>query len=239
MSRFSLRPFILATLIGSLAPLPLAMLDLEQAAHAKNNGGGNGGGNGGAHGGGNGGGHGNGGSHGNGNSGGGNGAQASNADATTGTTDVKAHKPTKTELADDPSLSPDALGKLNGVLHASPQAIANASPNSPLGMARELAEALGGFLDPEAAPGEDPEAEPITVADLGALMAGMTNKPVTAAQVEAVVDRLAEDDPENPALQDLDPGLAQEIADEANKVKGYDTAASDDGGAGEADDVVN
>ncbi|HNB27450.1 MAG TPA: hypothetical protein PLR41_10855, partial [Alphaproteobacteria bacterium] len=149
-----MRPFILATLIGSLAPLPLAMLELEQAAYAK----GNGGGNGGAHGGGNGGGHGNGGSHGNGNAGGGNGAgaQASNADATTAPTDVKAHKPTKTELADDPSLSPDALGKLNGVLHASPQAIANASPNSPLGMARELAEALGGFLDPEAAPGEDP-----------------------------------------------------------------------------------
>ncbi len=237
MSRLSLRPFILATLIGSLAPLPLAMLELEQAAYAK----GNGGGNGGAHGGGNGGGHGNGGSHGNGNAGGGNGAgaQASNADATTAPTDVKAHKPTKTELADDPSLSPDALGKLNGVLHASPQAIANASPNSPLGMARELAEALGGFLDPEAAPGEDPEADPITVADLGALMAGMTNKPVTAAQVEAVVDRLAEDDPENPALHDLDPALAQEIADEANKIKGYDTAASDDDGTGQTDDVIN
>ena len=68
----------------------------------------------------------------------------------------------------------------------------------------------------------------MSVEDLGALMAGMTNKPVTAAQVEAVADRLAADDPDNEALQDIDPDLAQDIADEANEIHGFDVAANDD-----------
>jgi hypothetical protein len=66
------------------------------------------------------------------------------------------------------------------------------------------------------------------VEDLGALMAGMTNKPVSPEQVQAVVDRLAADDPENEALQDLDPALAQDIADEANAIHGFDVATDDD-----------
>lgn len=232
-----LRYVIASLLIAAVAPMGMAALDLEQSAYAKNgNGGGNGGGKGGGNGGGKGGGKGNAGSHG--------GGQAKtekiakavevDEDETTG----------EIALEDDPSLAPSALGKLNGVLHASPTAIANASANSPIGMAREFGEALAGLLDAET-PEEDPEGEPEgeetaededPVGELAELMAGMTNKPVTAAQVEAVIDRLAEDDPENAALQDFDdPDLAQEIADGANEINGFDTGEE----TGEEDDGID
>lgn len=235
----SFRYMIASLLIAAVAPMGMAVLDLEQSAFAKN---GNGGGNGGGHGGGNGGGHGGGNGGGNGGGGsGGNGHGKPSGVADTDTEDASGDVASVEDTEDDGSLKPSALGKLNGVLHASPQAIANASPNSPIGMVREFGESLADFVDglttddeTEGEPEGEAEAEddPVTVDDLGALMAGMTNKPVTAAQVQAVVDRLAADDPENESLQDLDPDLAQDIADEANELNGFDTA--DDGAA--ADD---
>ncbi len=237
-----------SVLIAAAMPIGLAVLDLEQPAFAKNgNGGGNGGGQGGGHGGGNGNGHGGGNDGGGGNQGKANGHAKQAAADEGGLSGAKTHKAAKADLAADSdgddapddagSLKPSALGKLNGVLHASPQAIANASINSPIGKARAFGEALAGFIgatdetgeeDGGEVDGEEAGAEPLSVEDLGALMAGMTNKPVTAAQVEAVADRLAADDPDNEALQDIDPDLAQDIADEANEIHGFDVAANDD-----------
>ena len=154
-------------------------------------------------------------------------------------------------------LAPNELGKLNGVLHASPNAIAHASANSPIGTAREFGEALAGFLDSaEEAPGEGEapaegeetaDDETPTVDELGEMMARMTNKPVTADQVQAVAekvgvettdeapadegttdeDQAAEDTTDDPTVGDeppaLDQATAQEIADKANEIHGFDT----------------
>lgn len=237
----SIRYLLASLMIAAVTPVGMAVLDLEQPAFAKN---GNGGGNGGGHGGGHGGDHGNGGGngHANGHAKLGNPADIDDEGALT-------DEVVDVELEEEDSLKPKALGKLNGVLNASPNAIAHASENSPIGMAREFGEALAGFFD-SLVPGEEPEGEgegeaeadddSVEVDDLGALMAGMTNKPVTAEQVQAVVDRLAADDPENEALQDLDPALAQDIADEANELNGFDTAEdeSEDGEGTEETEVA-
>jgi len=251
----TIRTLLTSFLIAAVAPVGLAVLDLETPAFAKN-----GGGNGGGHGGGNGhgGDHGNsGGSHGN----SGNHGTNKTADATDDSdTTVDADEPTD----EDDGLSPSELGKLNGVLHASPNAIAHASVNSPIGTARAFGEALGGFLG-QTPPTEDTTTEDTTdegtvsIDDLGAMMAKMTNKPVTAAQVEAVAakvgieteeedttgDEAAGDETTQDTTTDetaddqtgdeapkLDAATAQAIADSANAihdgtVEGDDTA--DDG----------
>ncbi|HET6159489.1 MAG TPA: hypothetical protein VFE34_14180 [Dongiaceae bacterium] len=160
-------------------------------------------------------------------------------------------------------MAPNELGKLNGVLHASSNAIAHANANSPIGTAREFGEALAGFLGDqttEETTTEDttePAPEPVTVQQLGAMMANMTNKPVTAEQVQAVADKLgieseesedatAEDQAaEEPSDTDeapkLDEATAQAIADEANRIhgstEGDDTA--DDGDTADAGDTTD
>ncbi len=233
----SLRTLLASFLIAAVAPIGLAALDLEQPAFANN---GNGGGNGGGHGGGNGGGHGHG--HDNG--------HAKKADAAAETdTEIVADE----EVSD--GLAPNEMGKLNGVMNADLQAIGNASINSPLGMAREFGEALSDFLDASEDEGETEEEadeDPVTVDELGELMAGMTNKFVTPEQVQAVADKVAgledegegedESEPDDDGLQDLDPELAQEIADEANEIHGFtdETEASDDtDDADDTDEIVN
>jgi len=244
----SIRTLLASFLIAAVAPVGLAALDLEQPAFA-GNGNGNGGGNGGGHGGGNGGGHGggHGGDH-------GNSGNAKSADA-----DTRSHKSIDDSESD--GLSPNELGKLNGIIHASPNAIAHASANSPKGIAREFGEALAGFLDSaetpadpaagEETPGE--ETQGVTVDQLGEMMARMTNKPVTAEQVQAVAEKVAGIEPEDEAAGDeaagdeatgdeatgddqasedpseggeapkLDQETAQAIADKANEIHGFDT----------------
>src|SRR4029453_15991004 len=183
----TIRTLVTSFMIAAVAPIALAALDLEQAAFAKN---GNGGGNGGGHGGGNGGGHGGGNSHGK--------SSEAKADAKAAKADAKAVNDEETE---GEGLAPNELGKLNGVLHASPNAIAHASANSPIGTAREFGEALAGFLDSAEEPteGEAPaegeegtteEDTAPTIHALGEMRARMTNKPVTADQVQAVADKL-------------------------------------------------
>jgi hypothetical protein len=107
--------------------------------------------------GGNGGGH--GGGHGGGNGGNGKSSEAhgnAKGHAKTSDADVEATD----EETESEGLAPNELGKLNGVLHASPNAIAHASANSPIGTAREFGEALAGFLDSAETPEED-AARPI------------------------------------------------------------------------------
>jgi hypothetical protein len=138
------------------------------------------------------------------------------------------------ESIDDGSLQASKLGKLNGFLHASPNALAHASPNSAIGrISQTFRDALSDYAEAsqdEEQPedGTDPAAEPTpptgpSVEDLGAILAGATNTPVTAAQVEAIIDRLAEQNPDDDALNDLADNLedaaAQDIADAANAAK--------------------
>jgi hypothetical protein len=263
----TIRTLLTSFLIAAVAPVGLAVLDLETPAFAKN-----GGGNGGGHGGGSG----HGGDHGNsGNSHGNSGNHAGTADDSDTTAD--ADEPTD----EDDGLKPNQLGKLNGVLHASPNAIAHASVNSPIGTARAFGEALGGLLGQtptteDTTTGEDTTEDDVTIDDLGAMMAKMTNKPVTAAQVEAVAEKVGIETEEEAATGDettqdtttdetaddqtgdegtapkLDEATAQAIADSANAihdgtVEGDDTAddgdtadAGDDADAGETgDDTVS
>jgi len=141
----------------------------------------------------------------------------------------------------DPSLSAHGLGKLNGFFHASDSALEHASPNSPLGkISQTFAGALSAFAAANASgnsgdgtAGESSPTPPApTVEDLGAILAGATNKPVTAAQVQAIADRLAEMHPEDAGLADFaaneDEAQAQGIADAANAAQaGMDTTDDD------------
>ena len=233
----------LTALVIGLGGAALATFPLDNLAFAGNgNGGGKGGGNGGGHGhdgghgGGKGGGQGNsGGGQGNGegrsNDGPGNSANAGKADpdAAQSSDDDAA---TDDSTTDDGSMAPSKLGKLNGFFHASPNGLANASPNSSIGrISHTFKEALSDFAAASQTPA-DPNATPPSgpsVDDLGAILAGATNKQVTAAQVQAIVDRLAEQNPDDGSLSDfagsLDDQTAQDIADAANAAK------SDNGGA--------
>jgi len=213
--RTAFTALIIGAAIGAVSALPLADVAYAKNGGGNGGGGGKGGGNGGGKGGGNGGGKSSdrGGGNSNGN---GNGKSKSGAEDS----DVSKSKSGKTESGDD-SLSPSALGKLNGVLHASPQALANASPNSPIGM-------VGQVLRDALTSGATPE-------QLGGILAGATNKKVTGAQVQAVIDRLAEANPNDDALKDMsenpDEQRAQDIADAANDAKAgiSDDAEGDDG----------
>jgi hypothetical protein len=149
---------------------------------------------------------------------------------------------------DDSSLSPQGLGKLNGFLHASPNALANASPNSSIG---RIAHGFGDALSDYAKAQQEQEQQPSdgtgsgdsttatgtttptgpTAEDLGAILAGATNKPVTAAQVQAIVDRLAELHPDDAALADFaasgDEEKFKDIADAANAARAGGTTTGD------------
>jgi hypothetical protein len=202
--------------------------------------GGNGGGNGGGHGGGNSGGKGGGNSGGNagdhGNkgghsvdasaSGGGDGRHNGlrNDDGSSGPVDGSRQVTTAAGRTADGSLSPSRLGKLNGFFHASSRALAQASPNSAIGRISQT------FRDALSASAADETIGP-TDEDLGAILAGATNKPVTSAQVQAIIDRLASENPDDAGLQELsnDPDTArtQGIADAANVVKTGDDADPD------------
>jgi hypothetical protein len=233
----------LTALTLSVAGLALTagpLVDVAFANNAGGNGGGHGGGNGGGHGGGNSGDH--------GNSGGGNGAahgggQGKAAHAETADTDADDGDETGEET-DDGSLAPNHLGKLNGFMNASPEALANASPNSAIGrISKTFADALRDFSaansetpgDPDAPPAGDPSTAP-TAEDLGKILADATNKPVTAEQVEAIADRLA-DVTGDPSLGDLADTDAQAIADAANAERAGETTDADPDAA--ADTTAN
>jgi hypothetical protein len=139
---------------------------------------------------------------------------------------------------DDGSLAPSKLGKLNGFFHASPNGLAHASPNSAIGrISHTFKDAVSDFAEANATPPDpnDPNAPPPrgpSVDDLGGILAGATNKTVTGAQVKAIIDRLAEQNPDDQPLNDfadsLDDATTQDIADAAN-------AAKSDGSAGQSD----
>lgn len=222
---------VLGLTAASLVLGTIPFIDTAVASNAGGNGGGHGGGNGGGHGG-NGGGH--GGGHGGGNSGGngGNGGGHS-ANHTSGGTghgaiqgDVENKKAKAVADAEDQSLSPSGLGKLNGVMHASPQALAHASTNSPIGrIGQTFRDALREFSAAKATASANPNAPAPTTQDLGGILAGATNKTVTGAQVQAIADRLAEVN-NDPSIGDISDEEAKDIADAANAAKAGEEAST-------------
>ena len=114
-------------------------------------------------------------------------------------------------------MHPSNLGRLNGFLHASPQALANASPNSAVGtLSKTYRDAL------LAADGT------VTTDDLAGILAEAANKPLTGEQVIAVHEKLIATNPElaeDEALsaQLTDEDFADELADEANEIQASET----------------
>jgi len=243
------RVALTALMIG-LGGAAIVALPLGNIAFAGN---GNGGGNGGGHG--HDGGHGGGGNGGGGNGGGG---KASSHDGTgsnakagkSGTADSTTEDASADESGEDDSMSAQNLGKLNGFFHASLTGLANASPNSSIGrISHTFKDALSDFAkanaptDPNNPDATDPNATPPsgpTTEELGAILADSTNKTVTADQVKAIVDRLAETNPDDASLNDLadsmDDETAQDIADAANAAKSGETP--DDSTDGSSDDAT-
>ncbi len=238
----TIRTLLTSFLIAAVAPIGLAALDLEQPAFAKN-GNGNGGGNGGGHGGGNGGGH--GGGNGGGNGGGqGNGNGQGHAKTADTGASAQAH-----DDGESDGLSPNELGKLNGVLHASPTAIEHASTNSPIGTARQFGEALSGFLDDDTPAGEGDEAaegdtdsshdgrsgrddgQHDQQAGHGRTGPGGGGK---AGYRDTVAEETDGDDSDDQASDSeapkLDQETAQEIADKTNEIHGFTDDTSDEDG---------
>jgi hypothetical protein len=82
-------------------------------------------------------------------------------------------------------------GKLNGFLHASPKALAKASPNSAIG---QVAKVYAGLLNSYLAPAEGETAP--TVDQVAAALAAATNKPLTADVIAAVNAKLTATNPD-------------------------------------------
>src|SRR5262249_25357222 len=70
-----------------------------------------------------------------------------------------------------------------------------------------------------------------TTQDLGGILAGATNKTVTPSQVKAIVEHLAETNPDDTALgglaTSLDDKTCQDIADAANATSSDDSSTTD------------
>ncbi len=130
-------------------------------------------------GGGNGGGNGNSGGNGKGNSGQGHSSTKTNPGQTKVTT-VKAT-----------SKGASTYGKLNGFLHASPRALAKASPNTAIGkVAKVYASLLNSYLNPVEG------ATPPTAEQVAAALAAAANKPLSAAIIAKVNDKLIATSPD-------------------------------------------
>ncbi len=179
-----------------------------------------------------------------------------------GTDQIQQAKLAKTHLSKDDPLHPSNLGRLNGFLHASPQALLNASANSAIGiLSKTYAEALAGYL----AAGETTTTTTTTVTedDLAAILAKAANKPLTGEQIIAINEKLMAVDPELAALGETtvtttdgtttttnsltDPALADALAEEANAIQateanqglGSGDDAADDGDAAAGGDTEN
>jgi colicin import membrane protein len=110
-----------------------------------------------------------------------------------------------------------ALGKLNAFFHASPEALAHASPNSAIGrISRTFKEALSAYAG-------NTTGTPPTTSELGAILAKATNKAVTPEQVKAIATKLAEVNPDDAALGAFaasgDEQAYKDIADAANAAR--------------------
>jgi hypothetical protein len=164
---------------------------------------------------------------------------------------AKAHSD-KAKVAKDDPMHPSNLGRLNGFLHASPQALKNASPNSAIGtLSKTYRDALLGYATTTEETEETEET--ISTDDLAAILAKAANKPLTGEQVLAIHEKLIaenpelaevatpdegstetpESDEENETVDLMDPDFADQLADEANAVQATETNQ----GLGSGDDA--
>jgi hypothetical protein len=167
-----------------------------------------------------------------------------------GTDQSQQAKLTNGHLAKTDPMHPSNLGRLNGFLHASPQALVNASANSAIGiLSKSYAEALAGYL----ATGDTTTTTTTTVTedDLAAILAKAANKPLTGEQIIAINEKLMAVDPELAALGETtvtntdgtttttnsltDPALADALAEEANAIQDTETNQ----GLGSGDDAAD
>jgi hypothetical protein len=165
----------------------------------------------------------------------------------------------KGHVSKDDPMHPSNLGRLNGFLNASPQALKNTSANSAIGvLSKTYRDALLGYTT-----SSEESEETVSTEDLAAILAKAANKPLTGEQVLAIHEKLIA---ENPELADAvtpdetetddeteaddetvdltDPDFADQLADEANAIQATETnqglgssgddAADGEGGVGEA-----
>lgn len=156
----------------------------------------------------------------------------------------------KGKVAKDDPMHPSNLGRLNGFLNASPNALKNTAPNSAIGiLSKTYADALAGYL---ATDDTTTTTTTVTEDDLAAILAKAANKPLTGEQIVAINEKLMEVDPElaeaaettttNPdgttttenAL--TDPELADDLAERANEIQASETNQGLGSGEDDADD---
>jgi hypothetical protein len=161
---------------------------------------------------------------------------------------AKTH-PDKAKVAKDDPMHPSNLGRLNGFLHASPQALMNASANSAIGiLSKTYRDALLGYATSTEETEETEET--ISTDDLAAILAKAANKPLTGEQVLAIHEKLIAENPELATPDDattetpesdeesetvdlMDPDLADQLAEEANAIQATETNQ----GLGSGDDA--
>jgi hypothetical protein len=206
----------LALLIAPISIDPLSSIVGSHSALADKGGGGHDG-NGGGNAGGN----------GNGNSGGNAGASASSNGSNAGgngvgnsfglsTADANATNNGNNVAKTDP-MHPSRLGRLNGFLNASSNALSNSSPNSAIGaVAQGYRDALSAYL------GGDLNVDADDVADA---IAAAANKTLTPEQVNAINERLAEENPNDPNLSGLSNPTNDPAVEAANDALAADIAA--------------
>ncbi len=157
---------------------------------------------------------------------------------------------------DDP-MHPSNLGRLNGFLNASPQALKNTSANSAIGvLSKTYRDALLGYTT-----SSEESEETVSTEDLAAILAKAANKPLTGEQVLAIHEKLIAENPElaeavtpeetekddeteTETVDLTDPDFADQLADEANAIQATETnqglgssgddAEDGEGGVGEA-----
>jgi hypothetical protein len=150
----------------------------------------------------------------------------------------------KDKLAKTDPMHPSNLGRLNGFMHASPQALASASPNSAIGtLSKTYKDALLGYTGTA----EEVPEEAITEEDLAEILAEAANKPLTGEQVVAIHEKLIAANPELAeeavAAQLTDEDFADELADEANEIQATEAnqglGGEEDEADEDADDVAD
>lgn len=141
----------------------------------------------------------------------------------------------KGKVTKDDAMHPSNLGRLNGYLNASPQALANAAPNSAIGkLSQEYRDALLDYST----------TGNVTTDELAEILAEAANKQLTAEQVIAVHEKLMATNPELAeeaiAAQLTDEGFAEQLAEEANEIQAAETnqglGNDDDDDIAEGDD---
>ena len=142
--------------------------------------------------------------------------------------------PAKGQVTKDDPMHPSNLGRLNGFMHASPQALANASPNSAIGtLSKTYRDALVGYAESD---------DTVTTEDLAGILAEAANKPLTGEQVISIHGKLIAANPELAedeavTAQLTDETFADDLAEQANEIQA--TEANQGLGSGDDADEAN